>query len=133
MELEYDILSYFPTEIGEPRDRQIDILNSIEKAIEADYKYIVLKAGTGIGKSAIAATLANAIGSAFIVTGTKDLQRQYNKELPYPLLFGRGNFTCITNGFECDIGDAKTVELQIFKQINILDGIVKSKAKLGLS
>ncbi len=40
-----------------PRPDQLETISEIVDAINQGYKYIVLEAGTGTGKSAIAATL----------------------------------------------------------------------------
>ncbi|MGN1362642.1 MAG: helicase C-terminal domain-containing protein [Methanobrevibacter sp.] len=102
------IIENFPFE--EPRTGQLDIIQNIEDAISNGYKYIVLEAGTGTGKSAIATTLANIYGSAYILTMTKQLQHQYSKEFGFPIVKGRSNFSCLMGGSEstCDMGVCKT-------------------------
>ena len=103
-----DIIENFPFE--EPRTGQLDIIQNIEDAISKGYKYIVLEAGTGTGKSAVATTLANIYGSAYILTMTKQLQHQYSKEFGFPIVKGRSNFSCLMGGSEstCDMGVCKT-------------------------
>ena len=103
-----DIIENFP--FYEPRFGQLEIIQNIEDAINQGYKYIVLEAGTGTGKSAIATTLAKMYGSAYILTMTKQLQSQYSNEFEFPLVKGRSNFTCLHDGLEvtCDMGACKT-------------------------
>lgn len=64
----------FPTFLED----QLEILTEIVDAIEEGYKYIILE--SGVGKSAIAATLANIYKSSFILSDNKELQEKYNKE-----------------------------------------------------
>ena len=88
----------------------MDIIADIEEAISKGYKYIILEAGTGTGKSAVATTLARMYESAYILTMTKQLQKQYADEFDFPLVKGRGNFDCLKDGLEvtCDMGACKT-------------------------
>lgn len=104
------IRSYFP--FSSPRPQQLETISEIHEAIEKGYKYIVLEAGTGTGKSAIAATLAMCYGDAYILTMTKQLQRQYTKDFEdydFALVKGRSNFDCLKYMEEaieesCDMG-----------------------------
>lgn len=57
---------------------QLEILTEIVDAIEDGYKYIILE--SGVGKSAIAATLANIYESSFILSDNKKLQEKYHEE-----------------------------------------------------
>jgi len=102
------ILNNFPFE--EPREGQLEIISKIDSAIEEGYKYIILEAGTGTGKSAIATTLARMYEPAYILTMTKQLQSQYANEFSYPLVKGRGNFLCKSGDLEisCDNGMCQT-------------------------
>ena len=75
------IIENFPFE--QPRLGQLEIIQDIYDAIRKGYKYIVLEAGTGTGKSAIATTLAKMYESAYILTMTKQLQSQYSDYLRY--------------------------------------------------
>ena len=87
-----------------------DIIQNINDAIRQGYKYIILEAGTGTGKSAIATTLAKMYESAYILTMTKQLQSQYANEFDFPLVKGRGNFACLNSNLDvtCDMGTCKT-------------------------
>lgn len=106
-----DIIENFPFE--NPRHGQLEIIADIEDAISKGYKYIVLEAGTGTGKSAIATTLSRMYGSSYILTMTKQLQQQYAQEFHFPLVKGRSNFDCLHDNLDstCDMGDCKTSPL----------------------
>lgn len=80
-----------------PRKNQLETISEIKEAIDKGFKYIILEAGTGTGKSAIAATLASMYDSTYILTVTKQLQEQYLNDfsnLGFKLVKGRGNFKC---------------------------------------
>ena len=100
-EIPEQIIENFPFE--NPREGQLDIIADIEEAISKGYKYIILEAGTGTGKSAVATTLARMYESAYILTMTKQLQKQYADEFDFPLVKGRGNFDCLKDGLELSI------------------------------
>ncbi|MBE6503506.1 MAG: ATP-dependent DNA helicase [Methanobrevibacter sp.] len=103
-----EIIVNFP--FNEPRLGQLEIIQDINDAIKKGYKYIILEAGTGTGKSAIATTLAKMYESAYILTMTKQLQSQYSDEFDFPLVKGRSNFACLYDNLEtsCDMGSCKT-------------------------
>jgi ATP-dependent DNA helicase DinG len=104
-----EIIENFP--FSEPRSGQLEIISKIKDAIDNGYRYIILEAGTGTGKSAIATTLANIYQPAYILTMTKQLQSQYAVEFEYPMVKGRGNFSCKDSNFDdrCDSGTCQTV------------------------
>jgi len=103
-----EIIQNFP--YNTPREGQLEIISDIDEAIENGYKYIILEAGTGTGKSAIATTLAKMYQSAYILTMTKQLQAQYFNEFGFPMVKGRANFSCLADNLDstCDIGTCKT-------------------------
>lgn len=86
-----------------PRNSQIKLINKINWAIGEGYKNIILEAGTGTGKSAIATTLANMYEDTYILTMTKQLQEQYLDDFSDMLveIKGRGNYKCNYKG-SCD-------------------------------
>lgn len=104
-----EIIENFP--FSQPRRGQFEIISRIKDAIDNGYRYIILEAGTGTGKSAIATTLANIYNPAYIMTMTKQLQSQYAGEFGFPMVKGRGNFTCRESDFDdrCDSGTCQTV------------------------
>ena len=106
--IDEEIIRNFP--FTHPREGQLEIISDIDEAIEKGYKYIILEAGTGTGKSAIATTLAKMYQSAYILTMTKQLQAQYANEFLFPMVKGRGNFGCLNDDLDstCDVGTCKT-------------------------
>ena len=106
--IDEEIIENFP--FPQPRMGQFEIIQDIHDAIKNGFKYIILEAGTGTGKSAIATTLAKMYESAYILTMTKQLQSQYNNEFEFPLVKGRSNFFCLMDGNDvtCDMGACKT-------------------------
>ena len=102
-----EVIDKFPLDI--PRPDQLEITSEVAYAINKGYKYIILEAGTGSGKSAIAATLARIYENSYILTVTKQLQNQYYedfKKYGFKLVKGRQNFRCIHHkNVTCDKGD----------------------------
>lgn len=83
------VYEFFPSKTyKEPRDYQIETISQIYNAIENGYKYIVLEAVSGYGKSLIAATLARIYSNekSYILTTTNQLLT------PYMDLFEKYNF-----------------------------------------
>ena len=89
-----------------PRADQLETVSEILEAIGKGYKYIVLEAGTGTGKSAIAYTLSSIFDTSYILTVTKQLQDQYLEDFTdLTLVKGRSNFTCkMDSSLSCDEG-----------------------------
>ena len=129
-DVDEEIIENFP--FSEPRNGQFEIITRIKDAIDNGYRYIILEAGTGTGKSAIGTTLANIYQPAYILTMTKQLQAQYAVEFEYPMVKGRGNFTCRDSDFDdrCDSGTCQTVPSS---QNFVCDfGITKSPSVEGM-
>lgn len=107
--IEDEIIENFP--FSKPRHAQLEIISDIYQAIESGFKYIVLEAGTGTGKSAAATTLSRIYQPAYILTMTKQLQEQYYNEFSFPLVKGRNNFGCLHDDFDskCDVGTCKII------------------------
>jgi Rad3-related DNA helicase len=105
--IDADVVENFP--FPQPREGQLEIIDEIRKAMEDGFPYILLEAGTGTGKSAIASTLTGMYQPAYILTMTKQLQSQYGLQFGYPLVKGRGNFSCQEElEFRCDSGPCQT-------------------------
>nr|WP_052293451.1 DEAD/DEAH box helicase family protein [Methanothermus fervidus] len=104
-----EIIENFPYK--KPRKEQLELIDKIYEAFES-YDYVVLEAGTGIGKSGIAATLAKIYNSAYILTMTKQLQKQYFHDFRFPIVKGRNNFKCkINKNLTCDEGPCRILKL----------------------
>lgn len=103
-----DILSHFPEKTFYPNQREI--LLQIQTAFNNGKKFVILEAGTGVGKSLVMKTASAWIGSAHILTVQKSLQAQYTSKQPaYPEVKGRSSFTCITNPtVHCNEGTCTT-------------------------
>ncbi|MGA8085472.1 MAG: hypothetical protein WB988_26745 [Candidatus Nitrosopolaris sp.] len=77
------------------REKQSYVLNEIDAAFASGYKYIILEAPTGFGKSPVAIAAALTLGSSYICTSTKDLQTQYCRDFPFvKSMKGKKNFSC---------------------------------------
>jgi ATP-dependent DNA helicase DinG len=78
------------------RNSQEGALGEMCEAFNSGYKYVILEAPTGFGKSPIAMALALSLGSSYICTATKDLQTQYSRDFPYlAVAKGKSNFPCL--------------------------------------
>jgi ATP-dependent DNA helicase DinG len=103
------LINNFP--FASQRHNQTTVLNQICAAFNSDYKYIILEAPTGFGKSPVAIAVAMTLGSSYICTSTKDLQTQYARDFPHlKVAKGKSNFPClvkedfIKNGiYQCGI------------------------------
>ena len=110
-----------------PRVAQQKILNRIIWAIDKGYKNIILEAGTGIGKSAIAVTLANMYKDSFILTMTKQLQNQYRQDFPNLVeIKGSGNYKCRIKG-NCDFCIKKELEEKRCPDCLFIDAFNRAK------
>lgn len=93
--IDAEVKNAFPFKKARPD--QLETISEIKHAIDKGYKYIVLEAGTGTGKSAVAATLSEIFNSSYILTVTKQLQEQYMEDfekLGFKAVMGRSNFKC---------------------------------------
>lgn len=66
----------------QPRKYQLEAISKIYDAIEKGYKYIILEAVSGFGKSGIATTLSEIYsnGKTYVLNTTKQLSSQYTEE-----------------------------------------------------
>jgi ATP-dependent DNA helicase DinG len=89
-----NLINNFP--FASQRYNQTTVLNQICTAFNSGYKYIILEAPTGFGKSPVAIAVAMTLGSSYTCTSTKDLQTQYSKDFPYlKVAKGKNNFPCL--------------------------------------
>lgn len=93
---DWDNYQYWSLTKYAPRPEQRKIIDEIQEAMELGFKNIILEAGTGIGKSAIATTIANMVEDSYILTMTNQLQTQYLEDFQYMLteIKGRSNYSC---------------------------------------
>jgi Rad3-related DNA helicase len=123
------IIDNFP--FKKPREGQLEIISKIKNALDDGYKFIVLEAGTGTGKSAIATTLSKIYSPSYILTMTKQLQSQYAVEFSYPLVKGRGNFSCKSDlEVSCDVGVCQITPKS--KKFSCEFGITKKEAEQAI-
>ena len=102
-----DYLDNFP--FPEIRPNQREALEQICDAYNSGYRYVVLEAPTGFGKSPVAVCVASTLGSSYTCSATKELQTQYMTDSPYlQTVKGMGEFTCLVredfereNNFHC--------------------------------
>lgn len=103
--------NYFPYK--SMRQPQADILASLDKiyALKDKYRYIVIEAGTGIGKSAIAKAISKREQKSYLLTATKQLQDQYEKDfynMSVSVVKGAVNYECaVDEGMRCSNGECK--------------------------
>jgi Rad3-related DNA helicase len=72
------------------------VLNEICNGFSSGYRYIILEAPTGFGKSPVAVAVALTLGSSYICTSTKDLQTQYSRDFSFlKVAKGMTNFPCL--------------------------------------
>lgn len=114
-----NLLDYFPFESF--KKGQEKSINEILNAFDNDYKYVILDAPTGSGKSAVARTVIDYCNvvedwNTFLLSSTKMLQKQYYDEsliynkfnIDYNIGKGRNNFNCRWNSDNCNNGVCRT-------------------------
>jgi Rad3-related DNA helicase len=107
-----DIWDYWAMPNSEPRPSQRTALD-IMANLPAHKKYIMCQIPVGGGKSPIAVSYASflgrgALGSSYILTPQRILQRQYEESFEDNLLsvYGKANYMCNTKiGLNCDVGN----------------------------
>lgn len=77
------------------REGQREALEAAREAFDAGARVVVIEAPTGAGKSALAVALAHEARSAFVLTGQKVLQDQYQRDFnTLAVLKGRNTYPC---------------------------------------
>lgn len=95
------ISDYFPKGLT-PRESQADILNKLDNLLSSSStkKFVVLRAPTGSGKSAVCASVSNYFSSrgmgSYLLCSRKYLQSQYmgDFESTYDNFWGKANYRC---------------------------------------
>ena len=78
------------------RGGQREAIDAIEDAFEQGYRYVLLDAPTGSGKSHIARAFAFQAGKAHVLTVQKVLQSQYERDFPDMFIIkGRTAYDCL--------------------------------------
>ena len=101
-------------------EAQKKIIYNCVNAYQKGYRKIIIHAGVGLGKSAIATTLMRIFDKSYVLTMTTQLQDQYIDDYDKYLveLKGRSNYNCNYGG-TCDncyiryVNEHKTPDLQI--------------------
>lgn len=108
-----DLDKYWSLRGYAPRPEQAKIINQIKYALDNGYTNIIVEAGTGIGKTPIATTIAKTFHSSYILTMTNQLQGQYLQDFSYMLeeIKGRGNYYCNYGGC-CDECEAEKQDVR---------------------
>jgi ATP-dependent DNA helicase DinG len=104
------IRSYWPYEKSPPRRSQEVAMNWIEN-LACEKKYILVEMPVGGGKSglgvAVSGWASESLGSSFILTPQKILQKQYEDSFGTRLvtsLYGKSNYQCHNKNTNCDVG-----------------------------
>ena len=121
-----NLVSNFP--FKEIRPKQYEVLQQIAEAINKGYKYIVLEAPTGFGKSPVAIAVGRTLGTSYICSATKDLQTQYTNDFPFlRAIKGMGNYDCLAKEdfvlnrtYEC--GQCKSANFRECRHRNVVYG-----------
>ena len=113
-----NLLDYFPFKSF--KKGQEKSIYEIINAFDNGYKYVILDANTGSGKSAVARTVIDYYNqnngfNAYLLSSTKMLQNQYYNEslifnkfdINYQLGKGRSNFECKLNHNKCNEGECR--------------------------
>ena len=107
-----------------PRKYQLETISKIYEAIEKGYKYVILEAVSGFGKSGIAITLSDIYSNdkSYILNTTKQLSSQYQEEFEkysFGRIFPRSDFKCLNRenktcspsnckGIKCEYNKSKS-------------------------
>jgi ATP-dependent DNA helicase DinG len=114
----------------EIRPKQLKVLQQIADAINTGYKYIVLEAPTGFGKSPVAISVGRTLGTSYVCSATKDLQTQYTSDFPFlRAIKGMGNYDCLTKEdfvlnktYECGQCKTKPANFRECRHRNVVYG-----------
>ncbi|ALT68978.1 helicase C-terminal domain-containing protein [Methanobrevibacter millerae] len=106
--------------LDEPRELQLETISKIYDAIEKGYKYIILEAVSGYGKSLIAATLSNIYSEekSYFLTTTNQLANQYFydfKKYDFVKMNPRSSFSCKKTPMKCSAYLCKYSKCRYYK------------------
>lgn len=117
------ILDYFPSPpLLHMRGGQKAVLEEVER-VWNDYRFIIIEAAVGAGKSAIAQTIASWKGPAHLLTPMKSLQNQYHEDFSdrIVLMKGRSSYPCVFS-WEPDQADKLRDDIQRGNLIHVEKG-----------
>lgn len=117
-------LDVFP--LANPRPTQVQVINEVEKAYANGYRYVILEAPVGSGKSAIAITFARLFGNSHIITPKKSLQNQYFSDFSQHVVLMKGRAA-----YPCTRGFSETAYVQIIEKI--VKGSIEAPHKLEIN
>ena len=89
---------------------QREAIEKVDEAFQSGYRYVVLSAPTGIGKSHIAMSFARQAELCHILTVQKILQDQYARDFgsEVAVMKGRSSYMCLVEkGFTCAAGPCR--------------------------
>lgn len=92
-----EFMKFFERNKLTPRSQQIEVMDNLEENWDR-YKYHVISAPVGVGKSYIALAIAAKARNSYLLTSTKQLQQQYMDTSNDPVnIKGKGNYPCGIN------------------------------------
>lgn len=96
-------ISFFSKQKIQAREQQKHVLDVVHAEWDK-YDYFVMNLPTGVGKTFVACAVSDAVGRAYLLTSTLQLQNQYEKSWDRIVnLKGRGNYQCNVNpNFQVD-------------------------------
>ena len=101
--MKQQFLDYFDRKGLAARLPQVEVLEQLAKNWN-NKKYFIISAPTGVGKTHLALSIAEACNNAYTLTATKQLQDQYvQTSSNIVTIYGKGNYQCnIDPIFSCD-------------------------------
>jgi Rad3-related DNA helicase len=117
------------------RANQRKVFQDLADAFNLGYKYVILEAPTGFGKTVEAVTAGLTLGASYILTSTKDLQAQYQRDFPFiRTAKGATNFPClaIDDLMKNEMYDCNVCNSRSHKYHNIGDNCRHTTVECGL-
>lgn len=128
-----DFAANFP--FDHMRANQRKVFQDLADGFNLGYKYVILEAPTGFGKTVEAVTAGLTLGTSYILTSTKDLQVQYKRDFPFiRTAKGATNFPClaIEDLMKNEMYDCNVCNSRSHKYHNIGDNCRHTTVEYGL-